>query len=64
MYWIYFFCAVFGGLLIKMTPEIAKDNEGKPDLVQISQQAVNVLVTIGWLLIIVSCVLLLIHAAE
>lgn len=64
MYWIYFFSGVFGVVLIKMTPEIAKENEGKPDRIQISQQAVNVLVSIGWLLIIVSCVLLLIHAAE
>lgn len=64
MYWIYFSCVILGGLLIKMTPEIAKDNKDNPNYVQLSPQTVNVLVAIGWLLMIVACILLLIHALE
>ena len=55
---------IFGFMLVKMTPEVAKDNEGKPDRIQISQQTVQLLVAIGWFLMIVACILLLIHALE
>ena len=64
MYWIYFLCAILGVVLIKMIPESAKETKGNPNYVQLSPQTVNVLVAIGWLLMIVACILLLIHALE
>ena len=64
MYWIYMICALLGVLLIKVIPESAKETKGNSNDVQLSPQTVNVLVAIGWLLMIVACILLLIHALE
>lgn len=64
MYWICFSCVMLGIVLIIVIPGAAKETKGNPNYVQLSPQTVNVLMAIGWLLMIVACILLLIHALE